>query len=107
MAEVQSLDAARKSKAKKAKMPTGKQLESLASTVGAAKAQMDEQRGEMGAAIKNASNDHNIHKKAFKLALQIRRMEDTEASAMLAHFDHYREQMKLDRAALPLAEGEG
>lgn len=105
MAKVENLSDHKKPEADgTGKMPSAAVLEKHAKGYGLLKSDADAIRGDMGALLKNAQNDDNVHRKAFKLALQIRRMDDSESSAFLAHFDHYREQMKLDRATLPLDE---
>ena len=108
MAKVESLDDQRKKKDSAAKMPTAAQLKKTRDEYNKAKGKADEARGDMGATLKNAQNDHNIHRKAFKLAMQVLNMDDTKKAEFLAHFDHYREQMGLDKVqTLPLAEGVG
>ncbi|TGY87337.1 hypothetical protein E5163_14815 [Marinicauda algicola] len=80
------------------RMPSEEVLKNLARQVTSAKAEMDEARGEIGAMIKSAEETHNVHRKAFKLCLQLDRMDDDKRDAFLAHFDDYREKLKLDRA---------
>jgi hypothetical protein len=106
MAKVESLEDKRRKKEAAAKMPTAAQLKKVESEYNSSKLQADEARGDMGALLKNAQNDHNVHRKAFKLALQCKNMDDTKRAEFLAHFDHYREAMKLEVSTLPLAEGE-
>lgn len=68
------------------------------------KGEMDERRGELGSVIKNAENDHGINRKAFKLCMSLMKMDETKLESFLAHFDHYRDQFKLD-AQLSLLDG--
>lgn len=82
------------------KMPTAKDVKALAKGYDQLKADMDDARGELGALLKNAEDGQNIHRKAFKLANQLRNMPDDRCSAFLAHFDHYRQALKVDRAGL-------
>lgn len=79
-----------------ARLPTRDELFKLKREIAAEKAKMDEARGVIGAAYKNASNDKNAHKKAFKDILKISNMDDETRDAYLSHFDHYREQMGID-----------
>lgn len=55
------------------------------------KAKMDSARGEMGAFIKDAEERFGINRKAFKLALSLKRMEGDQRAAFLGALDHYRE----------------
>ena len=87
------------------KMPSKDDLFKHKKRFEAIKSEMDELRGDMGSLVKNADNDSNIHKKAFKLVMQALRMSDDKRSAFLAHFDKYREDFELDsQMDLPLGD---
>lgn len=74
-------------------------LKSLASSIGAMKADMDEARGEMGSAIKNAEEAHGVHRQAFKLALRLRNMEDAPRADFLRSLNDYIAKLGLDAQA--------
>lgn len=80
----------------KTKLPSREELYNLLKSYTALTADMDETRGELGALLKNADNQKNIHRGAFKLAAKIKRMTSEKAEAFLTHFDHYRAQFGLD-----------
>lgn len=71
-------------------------LKSLVRTCNAHKTDMDEARGELGAAVKNAEDAHGIHRKAFKLCLSLDRMEDAARADFLRAFDDYRGKLDLN-----------
>lgn len=53
-------------------------------------------RGDIGALVKNAEEDHNIHRGAFKLVCKLERMDPTKRAEFLRHLDHYRHIADLD-----------
>jgi len=71
-------------------------LKSLISKCDGMKADMDEARGELGAAIKDAEETHGVHRKAFKQVLALKRMESAARSDFLRAFDDYREKLDLN-----------
>lgn len=80
----------------KNRLPEADVLKEHLRTMNASKAEMDEIRGDMGAMVKNAENDHNIHRGAFKQAMKLKNMDETKRAEFLAHLDHYREVFDLD-----------
>jgi uncharacterized protein (UPF0335 family) len=71
-------------------------LKSLISKCDGMKADMDEARGELGAAIKDAEETHGVHRKAFKMVLGLKRMETAARSDFLRAFDDYRTKLDLN-----------
>ena len=89
------------------KLPSKKALQELKAKYVASKADMDEARGEIGSAIKNAENDIGVNRKAFKLAMQCENMNPAKLTDFLASFDHYRTVFELDnQQTLDLAAAE-
>lgn len=67
------------------------------------KGRLSEIQGKMGAAVKTAEDDLNIHRKAAKLVVQLGKMDATKRAEYLTHFDFYRKEMGLDnQSALDL-----
>lgn len=52
-------------------------------------ADMAEARGQIGALVQEAEKSKNVHRKALKLAYQVREMDATKAEEFLVHFEHY------------------
>ncbi|WP_132254712.1 hypothetical protein [Methylobacterium segetis] len=71
-------------------------LKSLISKCDEMRADMDEARGTLGAAIKDAEDTHGVHRKAFKLVLSLKRMEDAARADFLRALDDYREKLDLN-----------
>lgn len=87
------------------KLPNAEVFKTCVSRAAAIAAEMAESRGELGAFVKDAEETHNIHRKAFKLFLQLERMDQTKLAEFLRHFDHYRHLGKLDdKAGIDLFE---
>ncbi|MEE7478448.1 hypothetical protein [Methylobacterium hispanicum] len=82
-------------------------LKSLISKCDGMKADMDEARGELGAAVKDAEEVHGINRKAFKLALSLTRMEQDKRDDFLRSLDDYREKLDLNPQPDLFADGEG
>ncbi|GEP06444.1 hypothetical protein [Methylobacterium oxalidis] len=82
-------------------------LKSLISKCDGMKADMDEARGELGAAIKDAEDTHGIHRKAFKLVLSLKRMESAARADFLRALDDYREKLGLNPQKDLFDEAEG
>ena len=74
-------------------------LRSLVNVCNGHKGDMDEARGELGAAVKKAEDVHGVHRKAFKLCLSLDRMEEAARSDFLRAFDDYRVKLDLNPAA--------
>lgn len=71
-------------------------LKSLISKCDGMKADMDEARGELGAAIKDAEETHGVHRRAFKQVLALKRMEAAARADYLRAFDDYRAKLDLN-----------
>lgn len=76
-----------------------KVLQSLISKCEWLKGEMDEVRGELGAAVKDAEEAHGIHRRAFKLMIGLRKMDDHARADFLRAFDDYREKLGLNAQA--------
>lgn len=74
-------------------------LRALISELASHQAEMDEIRGTMGATVKNAVNDHNVHKGVLALTRRLRRMDAQKRAEFLFHFDRYRIHMGWDAQA--------
>lgn len=68
-------------------------LQALISKCETIKTKMDGQRGELGAAVKNAEDAHGVHRKAFKLALTVKNMDESARADFLRAFDDYRDKL--------------
>lgn len=75
--------------------PPGK-LQELVQQCFNLKSESDAARGELGSLMKNAEESHNIHRKAFKLSMQLNFMPEEKRADFLKAFDEYREELKLD-----------
>lgn len=90
------------------KLPNAQVLKTCMSRAGSIEASMTESRGELGAFVKKAEEEHNIHRKAFKLTRQLDRMDQSKLAEFLRHFDHYRDIVELDKkAGIDLFEEKG
>ncbi|GEL44264.1 hypothetical protein MEX01_48550 [Methylorubrum extorquens] len=67
---------------------------------------MDEARGELGSAVKDAEETHGINRKAFKLAMSLMRMEETKRSDFLRSLDDYRAKLELNPLPDMFEEGD-
>ena len=79
------------------RLPTKDQLVKLAKRHDSLKSDMDQARGELGAVMKDAEETSNIHRAVFKLCRKLDNMDPDRRFSFLAHFDHYRETLELDR----------
>lgn len=79
-----------------ARMPTEKDLKNLLRELNARQGKISELQGEMGEKVANAVEKKNIHKGALALSRRLLKMDGVKLGAFLAHFDHYREQLKID-----------
>lgn len=82
-------------------------LRALVNKCDGMKADMDEARGELGAAVKDAEDVHGINRKAFKLCMSLQRMEGTKRDDFLRSFDDYRAKLDLNPQPDMFADGEG
>lgn len=78
------------------RMPTREDLFDLKRKVAKQAETLESARGEIGSLLKNADNDKNIHRGAFKLAVKLLNMTDEKRDAFLSHLDYYRDQMGID-----------
>ncbi|ACA18447.1 hypothetical protein M446_4089 [Methylobacterium sp. 4-46] len=76
-----------------------KVLDSLVRKCEGIKGEMDECRGELGAAIKDAEEAHGVHRKAFKQMIALRKMDEAARADYLRAFDDYREKLGLNAQA--------
>ncbi|SFM91357.1 hypothetical protein [Methylobacterium pseudosasicola] len=81
-------------------------LKSLISKCDSMKADMDESRGELGAAVKDAEEVHGINRKAFKLVLSLKRMEQDKRDEFLKSLIDYVEKLDLGPQADLFDEGD-
>ena len=85
------------------KMPTAEQFQKAEQRFQNIKGEISELSGDLGSLMKELEKEQNLHRKAFKLVQQCKRMDDVKRSAFLAHFDHYRDLANLDsQLDLPL-----
>ena len=92
----------------KAKKDTGiapSVLKSLIDVCNSHKGDMDEARGELGAAVKKAEDVHGVHRKAFNDCRKLTRMEDSARADYLRAFDDYRAKLDLNPAPDLFDEG--
>lgn len=82
-------------------------LRALVNKCDGMKADMDEARGELGAAVKDAEEVHGINRKAFKLCMSLSRMEETKRDDFLRSFDDYRAKLELNPDPDLFADAEG
>ncbi|MER2263525.1 hypothetical protein [Methylobacterium oxalidis] len=82
-------------------------LKGLISKCDGMRADMDEARGELGAAIKDAEETHGVHRKAFKLVLSLKRMEGAARADFFRALDDYREKLDLNPQKDLFEEAEG
>lgn len=99
--------------AEKLKQPAAKKtgihpevLKSLIAKCDSMKADMDESRGELGAAVKDAEEAHGINRKAFKLVLSLKRMEQDKRDEFLKSLTDYVEKLDLGPQADLFDEGD-
>ncbi|GJE13668.1 hypothetical protein [Methylobacterium longum] len=81
-------------------------LKSLISKCDGMKADMDEARGELGAAVKDAEEAHGINRKAFKLVLSLKRMEQDKRDDFLKSLSDYVTKLDLGPQADLFDEGD-
>ncbi|MHB2205032.1 hypothetical protein [Methylobacterium sp. CM6257] len=81
-------------------------LKSLIAKCDGMKADMDEARGELGAAVKDAEDVHGINRKAFKLVLSLKHMEDDKRADFLRSLNDYVEKLDLGPQADLFDEGD-
>jgi hypothetical protein len=92
-----------------ARLPSEKDLRNLLRELNSRQGKISELQGEMGAKVQNAVDKKNVHKGALALSRRLMKMDGVKLGAFLAHFDHYREQLKIDdmvAEAMPGMEAE-
>lgn len=80
-------------------LPSERVLKSLVRLSEQTRSKTGSLAGELGQAIKDAADRHNLHAGAFKQAAKLRRMDPMRLRAFLDHFDAYRDTLKLDDLA--------
>lgn len=78
------------------KMPTKAAVKDLEKNIGALNQRASKIRGEIGAAIKAAEADENVHRGAFKAAMKERAMEPDERANYQRHLAKYRRDMGIE-----------
>lgn len=81
------------------KMPSTKLLNTLLASARSAYADQREISGTLGAEIKKASDENNLHKKAFASVKAADRMTPEKLADYFAHRDHYEEVLGLRKRA--------
>ena len=83
-------------------------IKKLSRDVGAEKSGMDGHRTEIANLYKNAENDHNVHKQAFKWADKLAKMEPVACAAWYRSFLSYAHILGVDaQGELDLPPGDG
>lgn len=80
-------------------LPRDHDIKTHSVALNALQAKSAEIRGQIGARVKQAEDDFNIHRAAMKLASRLERSDPTKRAEFLRHFDHYRGALNLDAQA--------
>jgi len=78
-------------------LPTGEDIKAHIKSLSGLKAKVSEITGQIGAEVKRAENDKNIHRGAAAFVLKLSRMDEEKRDEFLRHFDSYRLQMGMGR----------
>ncbi len=78
-------------------LPTGDDIKAHIKSLSGLKAKVSEITGQIGAEVKRAESDLNIHRGAASLILKLHRMDEEKRDEYLRHFDSYRLQMGMGR----------
>lgn len=78
-------------------LPDGEFIKQHIASLSALRAEVSTITGKIGAEVKAAENDHNVHRGAAALALKLWRMDAEKRDEMLRHFDSYRLQLGFGR----------
>jgi hypothetical protein len=70
-------------------MATAEDIDQLLKNCLLKQADMDSARGEIGSLVKDAENTKNVHRKAFKMLMQVERMEDGKKAEFLRNLFYY------------------
>ncbi len=81
--------------AEERELPTQERLAAILAELSKRNAEMAETRGHIGAAIKSAEDDHNVHRAAIKLVAKLQKMDETKRAEWFRHFDHYTEVLDI------------
>lgn len=76
-------------------LPTIEQLNGVLAFLSERKATISELSGQIGAEIKDAEENKNVHRKVIKLIAQLKKMDDTKRIEWFRHFDHYSDECAL------------
>jgi len=87
------------------KLPTKTVVTKLSTTTRAVDQKIASLRGEKGAAIKDAADTHNVHKKAFKQAMAELAMEPDERANFQRHLAKYRRDLDIELQGDLLKDG--
>lgn len=80
-------------------LPSAKLIQNLLAMARKAKEDTGEINGELGSAIKDASDNKHLHKKAFGIVKSLDRMEAERLADCLEHLDDYLEKSGLRKRA--------
>jgi hypothetical protein len=80
-------------------LPTGDDIKAHIKSLSALKAKVATITGEIGAEVKYAESEKNIHRGAAAFVLKLSRMDEEKRDEFLRHFDSYRLQMGMGRQA--------
>lgn len=78
-------------------LPSGDDIKAHIRSLSGLKAKVSEITGQIGAEVKRAENDLNIHRGAAAFVLKLSRMDEEKRDEFLRHFDSYRLQMGFGR----------
>ncbi|HRE44068.1 MAG TPA: hypothetical protein PKY87_08865 [Terricaulis sp.] len=78
-------------------LPTGDAIKAHLKSLSGLKAKVSEITGQIGAEVKRAESDLNIHRGAAAFVLKLHRMDEEKRDEFLRHFDSYRLQMGFGR----------
>lgn len=78
-------------------LPTGEDIKAHIKSLSGLKAKVSEITGQIGAEVKRAESDLNIHRGAAALTLKLHRMDEEKRDEFLRHFDSYRLQLGMGR----------
>ncbi len=78
-------------------LPSGDDIKAHIASLSVLNAKSAEIRGKIGAEVKAAENDKNIHRGAASLSLKLARMDGEKRDEFLRHFDSYRLQLGMGR----------
>lgn len=80
-------------------LPTGDDIKAHIKSLSGLKAKIATLTGEIGAEVKRAESDKNIHRGAAAFVLKLSRMDEETRDEFLRHLDSYRLQMGYGRQA--------